>query len=126
VLAELIECRTFDQVRSNIKAFADLYGSAQGLDFQATLNQALFLGNGSLIDGLLKPASPNLVGRLETIANPDEMADELYLATLARLPSAEERATVAAYVKDRKKDRALAIGEMAWALLASNEFRFNH
>jgi hypothetical protein len=126
VLAELIERRTFDQVRGNINAFVDLYGSALGQDFQATLNQALFLGNGNLAEGLLKPAGDNLVGRLEKTTNPSDLADELYLATLARFPSADERANVTAYLKDRSKDRGLAIGEMAWALLAGNEFRFNH
>jgi uncharacterized protein DUF1549/uncharacterized protein DUF1553 len=126
VLAALIERRTFDQIRGTVDAFVNLYGSALGQDFQATMNQALFLGNGNLAEGLLKPAGDNLVGRLDKMTNANDLADELYLATLGRFPSADERTIVTAYLKDRSKDRALAIGEMAWALLASNEFRFNH
>ena len=40
-----------------------LYGGAAGQDFQATVNQALFFGNGSTVDGWLKPAGENLACR---------------------------------------------------------------
>jgi hypothetical protein len=54
------------------------------------------------------------------------VAEELYLSILTRRPSDEERNEVIDYLKSRDKDRAAAFGELAWASLASTEFRFNH
>ena len=54
--------------------------------------------------------------RKETEA--DKLADELYLATLSRLPSAEEKGEVAAHLMG-KPDRAVAVGQYVWALLTS-------
>jgi hypothetical protein len=54
------------------------------------------------------------------------LSDELYLSVLTRMPSAEERKDVTAYLRTRSADRLAALQELAWALLASAEFRFNH
>jgi hypothetical protein len=56
----------------------------------------------------------------------DAIAEELYLSILTRLPTADERKETADYLKGRTTDRAAALQELAWALLASAEFRFNH
>ena len=42
LLAELVEQQTFDQLRGNVKGFENLYGTLQGADFQATVNQSLY------------------------------------------------------------------------------------
>ena len=55
-----------------------------------------------------------------------QLADELFLSTLARRASVDEQADVAAYLVGRDADRAAALQELAWALVASAEFRFNH
>ena len=68
----------------------------------------------------------NLADRLTKIEEPSQLAEELYLSTLTRLPTEEERNDVAEHLKDRSADRAVAVGELVWALLSSNEFRFNH
>jgi hypothetical protein len=55
------------------------------------------------------------------------MAEEIYLATLTRLPDAAEIAEVAATIAARPPEKkAEALGDFAWALLASLEFRFVH
>jgi hypothetical protein len=54
------------------------------------------------------------------------LAEELYLSTLSRLPTEEERQDVAQYLEGRTADRAAAVAELVWALLSSNEFRFSH
>ena len=38
----------------------------------------------------------------------------------------DEAAAVQAYLQDRETDKAAALAEMAWAMIASVEFRFNH
>ena len=45
---------------------------------------------------------------------------------LARLPETDEVATIANYLKRNNKRRAAALGDLAWALLTSTEFRLNH
>jgi hypothetical protein len=66
------------------------------------------------------------VDRLNRLAEPAAVAEELYLSVLTRLPAAEEIREVSDYLKGRTADRPAALAELAWALLASAEFRFNH
>jgi hypothetical protein len=55
-----------------------------------------------------------------------ELADELYVNVVARRPLPEESAEIERYLAERPKDRAAAVQEIVWAMLASSEFRFNH
>jgi hypothetical protein len=90
------------------------------------VNQSLFFENGSLVQSWLAPANGNLTERLSKMEDANLLSEELYLSVLTRLPTPQEREQVAAFMKDRTSDRAAAAGELAWALLSSNEFRFNH
>lgn len=91
-----------------------------------TLPQLLHLHNGDAILGKIRDADGTLARLLGATADerPDRLVDGLFLATVGRLPRAEERVAV---------DAALATGERAevgadlfWALLNSKEFTFNH
>lgn len=121
-----VDRQTFDPLKTNYARFIELYGEATGGDFSATLNQALFFGNGGVVDGWLTPKYDNLAARLIAEKDPQRAADEIYLAIFTRKPSDLERADVAGFLKGREKDKPEAVKEMLWALLSSNEFRFNH
>lgn len=121
-----VDRQTFDPLKSNYARFVELYGEATGGDFSATLNQALFFGNGGVVDGWLTPKYDNLAARLVAEKDPARAADAVYLAVFTRKPSDVERADVAGFLKGREKDKPEAVKEMLWALLSSNEFRFNH
>ena len=121
-----VDRQTFDPLKTNYARFIELYGEATGGDFSATLNQALFFGNGGVVDGWLTPKYDNLAARLIAEKDPARAADALYLAVFTRKPSDVERADVAGFLKGREKDKPEAVKEMLWALLSSNEFRFNH
>jgi hypothetical protein len=54
------------------------------------------------------------------------IAEELYLSLYSRRPTEEERSEAARYLDVRGKERVPALRELAWALLESTEFRFNH
>jgi hypothetical protein len=95
-------------------------------NLEATLDQALFLSNGKLVRGWLAPRAGNLTDRLAAMSEASAVAEELYLSVLTRMPTDEERREVADYLKGHAADRPAALRELAWALLASAEFRFNH
>jgi hypothetical protein len=105
--------------------YAEPAGTAE-VDFLPGLNKALFLMNDRMIQGWLKPKQGNLVERLTKLKTPEAIAEELYLSMLARLPAEDEVATVAKYLKTNEKRRPAALGDLAWALLTSTEFRLNH
>ena len=102
----------------------------------STVDQALFLTNGEPIRSWLNPAPGWLVGRCNALTDPSAVAEELYLSVLSRRPTADERAEVASYLASRTtnlaktqnpaQERLAALRELAWGLLASTEFRFNH
>ncbi len=80
--------------------------------------------------------SPEIQGKLSheagTIAklsrNPDdeEVIDELYLTFFARFPSDSEKSVAAKFLLSRAATRREAIEDLAWSLLNSTEFLFNH
>ncbi len=105
--------------------FASPPGQAEG-SFQSSLEQGLFLGNGDSVRSWLGRQAGNLVDRLSNLPEPTPVAEELYLSVYTRMPSPEETAEIADYLKDRAGDRTEALQELVWSLLTSTEFRFNH
>jgi hypothetical protein len=122
------EATLYARLSANVAPFVRTFGNppGQAQEFDARLDQALFLSNGSTVRGWLSPRTGNLIDRLTRLTNTDALAEELYLSVFTRLPSAEERKDAAEFLTARSKDRLAALQDMAWALLASAEFRFNH
>jgi hypothetical protein len=124
----LIERAVYAKLQGNVGPFVSLYGGAPGepeQDFQATVQQALFFGNAGTVKTWLTSGATSLVGRLSAMPDANAAVEELYLSTLSRLPEGQERLEAMEYVI-RNSAKPQAIEEMAWALLASSEFRFNH
>ena len=57
---------------------------------------------------------------------PGEIIDEIYLSTLSRFPSEQERELMLQAFEPNGSDRAAAAEDVLWALLNSKEFVFNH
>ena len=113
----------------NIGIFVQLFGNSAGApqsDFFATVDQALFLANGGVVKGWLAPGGENLTARLLALADNKALAEELYLSVLSRKPTDAEIAEVNQYLTARPNDKPVAVQEMAWGLISSTEFRFNH
>ena len=68
-------------------------------------------------------------GRLKTLLaskkTNEEIVDELYLATLSRLPSVRERQRLTEYVAGRP-NRQAGFVDVTWALINAREFILNH
>jgi hypothetical protein len=124
----MIEQEMHAQLEGNVSVFVNLFGSATGQPpdaVSATVDQALFLSNSDMIRSWLTSGSP-VINRLNAMVENASVAEELYLTVYGRRPSGDERSETVHYLAERGKDRAAAIQELTWALLASTEFRFNH
>ncbi len=54
------------------------------------------------------------------------LIDELYLTVQSRLPTANEKSVATKYLQDHESTRRQAAEDLAWSLLNSLEFVFNH
>src|SRR5262249_5942347 len=118
-----------DQLQGGVAPFVSQFAAAAGQPQDAaepTVHQALFLSNGQPLASWLSTSGSNLLARLGAIPDSAAVAEELYLSLYSRRPTEAERALVARYLTERGKERLPALQELAWALLASTEFRFNH
>jgi hypothetical protein len=92
---------------------------------EPALPQRLFL----MTDATLLAKFNEPQGRLLTLLNKklsdDEVLDELFLATLTRLPNERERKAFAAHVQAAPK-RVVAYTDTLWALINTREFILNH
>lgn len=94
---------------------------------EPALPQRLFLMTD---EGVLnKFRDPKLDGRLQRLLKTskadNEILDELFLATLTRLPSDSDRKSFAAY-RQTETDRRAAFTDTVWALINTREFILNH
>jgi hypothetical protein len=117
--ASAIQARLAGNVAVFVRAFGGPAGKAESFD--ARMDQALFLANGSTVRSWLSNRPGSLLGRLQKLSG-NALADELYLSVFTRLPDDEERREVSNFLARRPGAHA----DLAWALLASTEFRFNH
>jgi len=91
---------------------------------EPTLSQALHLLNGDTVNNKIQQGGV-IKKLLETRKFPEERVVELYLRTLARMPTrAELDKLLPAFGEGSKPEQAL--GDLFWALLNSREFLFNH
>jgi len=95
-------------------------------EFIPGLNQSLFLMNDRLLLSWLEPHKGNLIERLGALKEPGKIAETLYLSVLSRLPEESEVAELEAYLEKNTERASSALGELAWSLINSTEFRLNH
>ena len=137
----VVEEQVYARLVPNVGTFVTHFGGVAGQPQEnaqatSTVDQALFLTNGEPIRSWLNPAPGWLLGRCSGLTDPSAVAEELYLSILSRRPTIDERAEVASYLTKRTtnlaktqnaaRERLAALRELAWGLLASTEFRFNH
>ena len=88
-----------------------------------TLSQALHLLNGETTNA--KIAEGRVVEKLLSKGlAPLAVAEQLYVRTLGRVPTASEKAKIAARL-EASTDKKEALEDLFWALLNTNEFLFN-
>ena len=93
-------------------------------DFQGGVHEHLYLNNGPLAS-TIATGKGSLYEALVDAATPlEDRVERLYLSTLCRRPSDDERQHLVEYLSaDKSPERAK---EAIWVLLTCSEFRFNH
>jgi hypothetical protein len=87
------------------------------------LPQTLYRMADQAIQGKLQRS--RLVELLKAKKSNEEILDELFLATLTRLPTTDEKQTILAFCKS-KNERQAALMDTLWALINTREFILNH
>ena len=90
------------------------------------MSQALQLAGGALLQKKLAHNSGRPARLAGSSKTEDEIIEELFLTTLARFPSAEERTLLLEYLKSRENSKQTAIEDILWKLLNHREFLFQH
>ncbi len=114
-----------------IETFLDLFGKPDRetpceceRKTEMSLSQALSLLNGSVIADAIGDARGRVASLVLAGLDNEEMIDELYLATLGRLPTGAEAELASSHFASAPS-RTAAAQDLMWALLNSNAFLFN-
>jgi hypothetical protein len=91
----------------------------------SNLGMAIQFFNGPLIYGKLRDANNRFRKALASGKPNEEIITELYLSAVCRKPSAKELETSLAHIA-AKGDQTIALEDIAWAVLNTNEFLFQH
>ncbi|GBD36629.1 hypothetical protein HRbin36_01754 [bacterium HR36] len=118
--ASTFALNTFGRPERNVEVVCDCER-----DNQATMLQALFLANHPWLRAKIADKQ-GLVARLaQASLSDDERIEELFLATLSRLPTPIEMKLSQDYLK-QTGSTVKGLEGLLWALLNTNEFLFNH
>jgi len=90
------------------------------------VSQSLHFINSNNLQLKLSHADGNVARWLSSAKEDAALVDALYIACFSRRPSEQERAEGIAYVQTRANRRQEAAEDLAWSLLNTLEFVFNH
>ncbi len=92
---------------------------------EPTVGQVLHVLNSPEIHAKLSHEAGNIARLAEQYSDDQYLVEELYLTFFARFPSDKERKTMLQYLS-RADDRRRAVEDIAWTMMNSIEFLFNH
>jgi hypothetical protein len=99
--------------------------SAAERQMDPTLPQVLHAINGDTLNTKLMDDTGRVAALARGGTTSGEIVDELYLSTFSRRPTGEERGALVERL-DAAVDRRQIVEDLAWAVLTSREFLFNH
>lgn len=91
----------------------------------SNLGQALQLINGPVVHDKIRSQTGRLHRWIADGRTDADVISQLYVSALSRLPLASETQTSLDHIS-RTKDRTVALEDIAWAILNSKEFLFQH
>jgi hypothetical protein len=87
--------------------------------------QVLHLSNGETLNPKLQDES-NCIYRQSGSAENEAIIKDLFIRALAREPNPKELESMLSIVAEYSEDRLTALQDVAWSILTSSEFTFNH
>ncbi|HJT77716.1 MAG TPA: DUF1553 domain-containing protein, partial [Gemmataceae bacterium] len=93
---------------------------------EPSVSQVLHLLNGPEVQAKLSNEGGTVARLVRRQPDDAALAEELYLTFYSRLPDAPERRTAVAYLRRDPSHRRQAAEDLAWGMLNSLEFVFNH
>lgn len=115
-------------VPDTLDLFMGVFGNPPGepeVDFTPSMGQALFVLNERLVLQWLEPRDGNLVHRVKSLADRQEAVRHIYMTVLSRPPADSESAIALEFLTAMGHPTDQTWADLAWALLASDEFRMN-
>lgn len=91
----------------------------------SNLGMAIQFFNGPLIYGKLRDGSNRFRKAIAAGKKSEDIVEELYLAAVGRRPTPKEMEASLAHIA-AKGDQTIALEDICWALLNTNEFLFQH
>ena len=88
--------------------------------------QVLHLSNGDTLNPKLASDTNVIAKMLEEKATDRQIIQHLFLKALSREPSETELENLERIMSEYEKDRSTALQDVAWSILTSGEFTFNH
>ena len=107
-------------------AFANLFPDVLTEESIANVAQGLLLSNGESISNLVSMKHSRFLQSIAKVNDNPSAIDSLFDGILGRKPDADEVIYCNGYINHRIENRDQAIEGLAWALITSVEFRFNH
>lgn len=115
-----------EQIENSARGFAGMIEQPSE-DFQVSVTEALLFNNNQRITSeFLRDAGDSLVGKLKTIEDTKQLVDAAVWNVFARPAADDEAQVLAEYLSQYKEDRLIAAQQLVWALLTTNEVRFNY
>ena len=93
---------------------------------EPSMVQVLHLSNGDTLNPKLTANDSVIVRMIKSGADNATIIDRLFTAALMRKPTAAERKNLMSIIDEYKDDRRTALQDVAWSVLTSGEFTFNH
>jgi hypothetical protein len=93
---------------------------------EPSVAQVLHLLNAPEVQARLSHARGTVAKLVKRLPDAGPLVEELYLTFYSRLPNETERKEALAYLRVDRSQRRQAVEDLAWSLLNSLEFLFNH
>jgi hypothetical protein len=105
-----------------IEFFPDLFP----VEFNVSLQQAMFLSNSPEVYWLTERRPGNLVDDLLELDTLEDRVKAAFRRVLLRNPDSGESARSVSFLREREDRQEAATGYLVWALLNTPEFMLNH
>ena len=109
-----------------VAAFRKQFPEVLPTESVTSVKEAMFLSNNRAIEDFTAKSMEADGSLLSRLIDADHRVERLFAAFYGRPPQDDERQRVNDYIEQRKDRLPEALQQVAWALLTSAEFRFNH